>query len=378
MKTRYRLIRRGNRSDAFYCVDTKTGKRTSLATSNEDEANQIVQARNQAERQPMINLQIARAYLMASDPGIATRTWQIVMDEVTRTKRGNTQTRWSTATKDNAFDSIRNQPVLGTTAEQFLRVLANGKVSTNVYLRRLHNAALDLNWLPCPVMPKRQWPRVHYKPKRAITGDEHRRIVEREHNPEWKAFYQLCWHLGGSQSDMAALRAEDVNWEAGTLSFMRKKTSTPVIISLGHEVQLLLRTLPRSGVLFPRLSQLKEMHRAKLFSKRCTTLEITGISLHSYRYAWAERATAAGYPERFAQIALGHNSKAVHRAYAKNAQVTLPPLEEYEAQRAKAAVPQTNFALANSIPKEPTIELHVSRRAKKCRKRSERPPPRMS
>lgn len=40
------------------------------------------------------------------------------------------------------------------------------------------------------------------------------------------------------------------------------------------------------------------------------------MSLHSYRYAWAERAKTAGYPERFAQEALGHNSKAVHRAYA--------------------------------------------------------------
>jgi hypothetical protein len=38
MKTRYRLIRRGNRSGAFYCVDTKTGKRTSLRKANEDAA----------------------------------------------------------------------------------------------------------------------------------------------------------------------------------------------------------------------------------------------------------------------------------------------------------------------------------------------------
>jgi hypothetical protein len=53
-------------------------------------------------------------------------------------------------------------------------------------------------------------------------------------------------------------------------------------------------------------------------------------------YAWAERAKTVGYPERFAQMALGHNSKAVHRAYAKRAQVTLPPLEDYE-RNAKAA-----------------------------------------
>jgi hypothetical protein len=52
--------------------------------------------------------------------------------------------------------------------------------------------------------------------------------------------------------------------------------------------------------------------------------------LHSYRYAWAERAKTCGYPERFAQEALGHNSKAVHRAYAKKAKVKLPSLEEYE------------------------------------------------
>jgi len=32
MKTRYRLIRRGIRGGAFYCVDNMTGKRTSLHT----------------------------------------------------------------------------------------------------------------------------------------------------------------------------------------------------------------------------------------------------------------------------------------------------------------------------------------------------------
>jgi hypothetical protein len=43
-----------------------------------------------------------------------------------------------------------------------------------------------------------------------------------------------------------------------------------------------------------------------------------------------ERAKVAGYPEWFAQLALGHNSKAVHRDYARPAQVKLPALEDYE------------------------------------------------
>jgi hypothetical protein len=36
--------------------------------------------------------------------------------------------------------------------------------------------------------------------------------------------------------------------------------------------------------------------------------------LHSYRYAWADGALKCAYLERFAQQALGHNSKAVHHA----------------------------------------------------------------
>jgi len=64
-------------------------------------------------------------------------------------------------------------------------------------------------------------------------------------------------------------------------------------------------------------------------------LGISGVSLHSYRYAWAERALKCGFPERFAQQALGHNSKAVHRAYAKHAEVTVPSLDDWEKESLK-------------------------------------------
>jgi integrase len=73
-------------------------------------------------------------------------------------------------------------------------------------------------------------------------------------------------------------------------------------------------------------------------------LGIKGVTLHSYRYAWAERAKTAGYPERFAQEALGHNSKAVHRAYSRKAKVELPSLGEYERQRAKFTSPHVETA----------------------------------
>ncbi len=334
MKTRYRLIRRSSRGGMFYCVDKQTGKPASLHTTNEDEARQIVEAKNAAIRQPVLNLQIAKAYIAGSDSGINTRTWQQAIEAVTNTKQGANKERWQRVVKDRALLPLLPRVLIETPGEQLLRVLQTGTVSTNVYLRRLHNFCVDMNWLPWPLIPKRQWPAVRFKDKRAITWEEHCKIVARELNLERKAFYQLAWHLGASQSDLAHLQAEDVDWPNRIISFFRMKTRwrgcTPPQIRFGKEVEEILATLPRAGSLFPYLSTVRAGDRATEFKQRCGGLGIQGVSLHSYRYAWAERAKTAGYPERFAQMALGHNSKAVHRAYARKAQVTLPPLEEYE------------------------------------------------
>src|SRR5512140_1394182 len=138
MKTRYRLTRRGIRGDKFYCVDKTTGKRTSLHTSDEEEARQIVGAKNQAQRQPVLNLQIAKAYLAGTDNGIATRTWQNAMDALINSKLGSNQHRWRTAAKDKAFAPLLPRVIIETPGELLLRVMQTGTVSTNVYLRRLH------------------------------------------------------------------------------------------------------------------------------------------------------------------------------------------------------------------------------------------------
>ena len=58
------------------------------------------------------------------------------------------------------------------------------------------------------IIPKKRWPAVKFKQKRAITQAEHEAIVVRESNQERKSFYKLAWHLGGSQSDVAFLDAQ--------------------------------------------------------------------------------------------------------------------------------------------------------------------------
>ena len=330
MNTRYRLIFRGIRGGIYYCVDKRTGKRASLNTTNEDAARQIVEAKNNAERQPVLNLQIAKAYIAGTDSGIATRTWQHVLNTIVESKKGPTQVRWRTAANDKAFNLIRDRLLLETTAEDLLRVLKAGTVSTNVHLRKLHNFCLGMSWLPWALLPKKQWPIIKYGLKRAITLAEHLSIVERERNPEWRAFYALLWHVGGSQTDVATLRAEYIDWEQRVISYPRGKNGAMSHLRFGSEAEVLLRSLPSTGPLFPKVALRHEKHRAKEFKRRCVGLGIKGITLHSYRYAWAERARKAGYPERFAMENLGHNSKAVHRAYAKKAKVVIPTLEDYE------------------------------------------------
>ena len=329
MKQRFRLYRR-KRGGRFYVHDGLTGKQDSLGTSDRAEAVRLLHAKNEAEQQPAVNLQIARAYLAASDPQVATRTWQFVMDETAKLKNGPTRQRWERAMKDKAFDSIRHMAVLETRAEHFLHVLENGTVCSNIFLRRLHNFALDMTWLPWPVLPKKRWPAIEFKEKRGITWEEHQKIIAGESNAELRDYYELLWHLGGSQTDMASLRGEDVDWTNQTISYARMKTGSQAMIRFSDAVVQILQRRPTTGCLFPQIVRWKESDRAKAFIRRCRLVQVSGVSLHSYRYAWAERAKTCGFPERFAQEALGHGSKAVARAYAKKAKVLIPCLDEYE------------------------------------------------
>jgi integrase len=332
MKTRYRLIRRGSRGGMYYAVDKTTGKPSSLHTTDEDEALQLIEARNNSQRQPVLNLHIAKAYLAGSDNGMKTRTWQNALDALIGTKKGANKERWLRVAKDKALAPLLPNVIIETQGELLLRILQCHKVSTNVYLRRLHNFCVDMNWLPWPLVPKRQWPPVEYKEKRAITLAEHLAIVARENNPERKAFYKLAWYLGASQSDLAFLNAEDVDWRNILISYERMKTGTVAIMRLDEDMKEILRDLPGEGPLFPYLRSVRAGDRATEFKQRCTGLGIKGVSLHSYRYAWAERAKAAGYPERYAQVNLGH-SPAMARAYSRNAPAEMPALSEYEKQQ---------------------------------------------
>jgi hypothetical protein len=116
-------------------------------------------------------------------------------------------------------------------------------VATNVFVGRIHKFAMVMNWLPWPVLPKKEWPQVRFKEKRAITWKEHQAMTANEPNPERRAFYEFCWDLGGAQSDLASLTAEDIGWQGKGVSVRairdicqscKRRLSARVCVDVAH------------------------------------------------------------------------------------------------------------------------------------------------
>lgn len=334
MKYRFWLFKRGG---VFYVQDALTRKQESLGTKDRKEAERLRSTKEDAVAQPHVNLAIGKAYLAAHDPRLVQRTWRVVMDEFVQRGQDHTRKRRERAMRSTPFRRLRDRKLVETTADDLREILALGGYSTNHFLRCLHNLALGMGWIPCAIVPPKLWPIVRSRPKRGITSEEHQKIIAAEQNTERRHYYELLWEIGAAQTDTALLTAGNIDWQRRVLQYQRRKTGEWACIQIGNRLEALLRKLPSSGPLFPQIIKTNESARSSEFCRRCRTVEIKGVSLHSYRYAWAERAKAAGYPERHAQNALGHNSRAVHAAYAKGVVAVCPSLEAYESQTATPA-----------------------------------------
>jgi integrase len=339
------------RAANFYSRDKITGRSESLGTSDRTQATQLLSARNQAAAQPQLNRTMAKSYLSAKSPELLTRTWVDVMEHYTVTGVESTRKRKATAFRSRPFARLRGLALMDTEAAHLLAVLEHERAgnSAHHYLRRLHNYALHLGWLLMPVMADAAWPEVRKRKFTAITEEEHRRIVDREHNLERKLYYEMLWETGGAQTDIASLHAEQVDLENETIRFRRRKlagkeSGGESLLRIGPSLKKLLLQLPTEGYLFPNVHVRNSNTRSSEFCRRCRMLGIEGRSLHSYRYAWAQRARAAGMPEREAMNHLGHESRAIHAAYAGGATVATLPLEFYESQKREKVVQFTAAA----------------------------------
>ena len=336
MQDRFTLFRRG---EVFYCEDRVTGHQKSLRTRDPSEAKRLLQAKNDAVNLPQMNLAMAKTYLSAQDPKMIARTWADVMARFCDRNNPSTRRRHERVVRTEPMLFLKPKHLLETTADDLLAALKLGPSSTTAFLQTMHNDAMGMGWLLAPILPRKLWPKTSRKPKRAITETEHITLLSAV-DDEWGLYLQLLWWIGASQTDAANLTDENIDWPNRVLRYNRQKLEGRFLpsacLAIGRGLEEILRQLPSKGPLFPNLRQMDDRSRSCFMWKLCQRVGIKGVSLHSYRYAWAERAKVAGIPQRWAQAALGHNSKAVHDAYARNALVVCPPIDEVGQQNAAA------------------------------------------
>jgi len=136
-------------------------------------------------------------------------------------------------------------------------------------------------------------PAPHFKEKRAITPEEHQKILAAESNQEWRAFYELLWHLGGSQTDIATLCAENVDLNQKTVSYTRRKTGSLCLIHFGESVVKSFEAGRSPGPFFPCSPcgnrQIAEKPLSGVAVSRkcraspCTPIATPGLSAHAKR-----------------------------------------------------------------------------------------------
>lgn len=157
MQNKFRLYERYN--GTFYAQEIETGLRETLKTKDRPTAELKLSAMNQAASQPAFNREMARVYLRGTDPEFCDRTWKHVADNVASQYAGPTEKRWAKFIRSAPLKQLLGKKLSEIGAAEMLAVMSHPKAgtSTNVFLRNLHNRALDLEWLLKPALSKRSW-----------------------------------------------------------------------------------------------------------------------------------------------------------------------------------------------------------------------------
>src|SRR5277367_3070533 len=127
MKQRFRLYRR-KKGGRYYLHNELTGKQESLHTNDRAKATRLLHAKNEAGELPAINLQIARAYLAATDPQIATRNRLVDANDVAKSIQKNLQAA--------AAEWNQSQDALERERQRFEKVCQ--KLDEAINLRGIH------------------------------------------------------------------------------------------------------------------------------------------------------------------------------------------------------------------------------------------------
>jgi integrase len=144
--------------------------------------------------------------------------------------------------------------------------------------------------------------------QRYLTIAEAKRLIN-ACDPDFRILVQAALATGARYSELARLKIEDFNPDAGTLHIRRSKSGRPRHIVLTEEGVELFSTLSAgqtgSALLLGR--EWRENAQARPMARACERAKIDPpISFHGLRHTWASLSVMAGLPLMVVAKNLGH------------------------------------------------------------------------
>lgn len=353
IKRPYKLWKRGDREGVYYIKPKNGGPWKSTGSKDKDKAIEWADAECGCDdnENAMHHKKVAEAHLMKCNPEWVTNTWDAIAQRAINAprqigkvgkKRASTVITMTSYWNGKRWDNIRHKRCIDTVAADFEKSLKGAGLGLIEFGQLLHNHATDHNLIPYPVMGKKCWPRaIRKNMSRALTEEDHRTLLKHIQDPqlapfkrasernlpttpkqwrdEWENWFWFLWWTGASNKDAANIRAEDIDWKANCIKFSRTKTSTKSTVAIGQSLRTLLKKLPTKGYLFPCLQNMTTSNRSRTFRILADWCGLEKVTLHGYRFGWAERAKETGMTTEDRMASLGHKTPQMAAHYDEGA-----------------------------------------------------------
>ncbi len=186
-------------------------------------------------------------------------------------------------------------------------------------------AALNRAWREGKVPSDAEWRRV--EPFEAVDAArirylsiaEAQRIINAA-EPSFRMLVQAALQTGARYGELAALRVEDFNVDAGTVTICASKTNKVRHVILTEEgVELFSQaTAGRDGLIFTTAAgePWRKSMQARPMSEACRNARVKPIGFHGLRHTWASLAAMNAVPLLIIAKNLGHSdTRMVERHY---------------------------------------------------------------
>ncbi len=120
-----------------------------------------------------------------------------------------------------------------------------------------------------PIHSKRAWPKIKYANRHGISREQHEAVLKFTPKKEYRIYFELLWHTGGSQTDIASLHAEDINWGTRRLYYERQKLRSKgqcnACLVIGKALEAILLQFPKEDPSSPTSGRSRKASAATAF-----------------------------------------------------------------------------------------------------------------